>query len=80
MPQGRPRRAPFLPRPPPGAMRVTAWATTLNFTLIWRHFDKLWGGLLLSLELARVSIVIGIVIGLALAVAPRLRRAGSRAR
>ena len=25
---------------------------TLNFNLIWRHFDKLWGGLLLSLELA----------------------------
>ncbi|TIX94688.1 MAG: amino acid ABC transporter permease, partial [Mesorhizobium sp.] len=20
----------------------------LNFNLIWRHFDKLWGGLLLS--------------------------------
>ena len=40
----------------------------LNFTLIWRHFDKLWGGLLLSLELAVVSIAIGIVIGLVLAV------------
>jgi polar amino acid transport system permease protein len=42
---------------------------TLNFTLIWRHFDRLWGGLLLSLELALLSIAIGIVIGLALAVA-----------
>jgi polar amino acid transport system permease protein len=41
---------------------------TLNFNLIWRHFDKLWGGLLLSLELAVVSIAIGIVIGLVLAV------------
>ncbi len=41
----------------------------LNFTLIWRNFDKLWGGLLLSLELALVSIAIGIVIGLVLAVA-----------
>ena len=40
---------------------------TLNFTLIWRHFDRLWGGLLLSLELALFSILIGIVIGLALA-------------
>jgi polar amino acid transport system permease protein len=42
---------------------------TLNFTLIWRHFDRLWGGLLLSLELALLSIAIGVVIGLALAVA-----------
>jgi polar amino acid transport system permease protein len=41
----------------------------LNFTLIWRHSDKLWQGLLLSLELAVVSIGIGIVIGLVLAVA-----------
>jgi polar amino acid transport system permease protein len=41
---------------------------TLNFTLIWRHFDKLWGGLLLSLELALFSIMIGIVIGLTLAI------------
>jgi len=40
----------------------------LNFNLIWRHFDKLWGGLLLSLELAIISIAIGIVIGLVLAV------------
>ncbi|TIP75303.1 MAG: ABC transporter permease subunit, partial [Mesorhizobium sp.] len=41
---------------------------TLNFNLIWRHFEKLWGGLLLSLELAVISIAIGIVIGLLLAV------------
>lgn len=41
---------------------------TLNFNLIWRHFDKLWGGLLLSLELAVISIAIGIIIGLVLAV------------
>ncbi|WP_027168646.1 amino acid ABC transporter permease [Mesorhizobium sp. WSM3224] len=41
---------------------------TLNFNLIWRHFDKLSGGLLLSLELAVISIAIGIVIGLVLAV------------
>jgi polar amino acid transport system permease protein len=40
----------------------------LNFNLIWRHFDKLWGGLLLSIELAVISIAIGIVIGLVLAV------------
>jgi polar amino acid transport system permease protein len=40
----------------------------LNFNLIWRHFDKLWGGLVLSLELAVLSIAIGIVIGLVLAV------------
>jgi polar amino acid transport system permease protein len=40
----------------------------LNFNLIWRHFDKLWGGLVLSLELAVAAILIGIVIGLTLAV------------
>ena len=31
----------------------------LNFTLIWRNFDKLWSGLILSLELALLSIAIG---------------------
>ena len=41
----------------------------LNFALIWRHFDRLGWGLILSLELAVVSIGIGCVIGLALAVA-----------
>ena len=39
----------------------------LNFGLIWRHFDKLGWGLILSLELALVAIGIGIVIGLAFA-------------
>ena len=38
-----------------------------NFSYIWRHFDRLWSGLLLSLELALVSILIGMAIGLALA-------------
>jgi His/Glu/Gln/Arg/opine family amino acid ABC transporter permease subunit len=41
---------------------------TLNFTLIWRHFDKLWIGLLTSLELALFAISVGIVIGLVLAI------------
>jgi polar amino acid transport system permease protein len=41
----------------------------LNFGYIWAHFDKLTWGLLLSLELAFVSIVIGMAIGLALALA-----------
>lgn len=40
----------------------------LNFNLIWRHFDKLWQGLVLSLELAVISILIGALIGLVLAV------------
>jgi polar amino acid transport system permease protein len=40
----------------------------LNFTLIWRHFARLWDGLLLSLELAVVCIAIGAVIGLGLAI------------
>jgi polar amino acid transport system permease protein len=39
----------------------------LNFGLIWKHFDKLGWGLILSLELALVAIGIGIVIGLAFA-------------
>ena len=41
----------------------------LNFNLIWRYADKLYWGLLLSIELAFVAILIGCVIGLALAVA-----------
>lgn len=41
----------------------------LNFTLVWRHFDRLYTGLWLGIELAAVSILIGIVIGLALALA-----------
>ncbi|MHA6643593.1 amino acid ABC transporter permease [Mesorhizobium sp. A623] len=40
----------------------------LNFNLIWRHFDKLWHGLILSLELAVLSILIGAIIGLVLAI------------
>lgn len=41
----------------------------LNFTLIWRNFDKLGWGLVLSLELALVAIVVGTLIGLLLALA-----------
>ncbi len=41
----------------------------LNFNLIWRYGDKLWQGLLLSIELALISILIGCLIGFALAVA-----------
>ena len=40
----------------------------LNFTLIWRDFDKLAYGLVTSLELAIFSIALGIAIGLSLAV------------
>jgi polar amino acid transport system permease protein len=39
----------------------------LNFGLIWKNFPKLSWGLVLSLELALISIVIGVIIGLALA-------------
>jgi polar amino acid transport system permease protein len=39
----------------------------LNYGLIWRYFGKLGWGLLLSLELAAVSILIGSFIGLFLA-------------
>jgi polar amino acid transport system permease protein len=38
-----------------------------NFSYIWRHFDRLLYGLALSLELALVSIAIGMIIGLLLA-------------
>jgi len=38
-----------------------------NFSYIWRHFDRLFYGLVLSLELALVSIAIGMFIGLLLA-------------
>lgn len=38
-----------------------------NFGLIWRHFDRLGWGLVLSLELALAGIAIGVAIGLALA-------------
>src|SRR5829696_9725716 len=51
------------------APRGQAMGYSLNFTLIWRHFDRLWGGLILSLELALLAISIGAVIGLTLAVA-----------
>jgi polar amino acid transport system permease protein len=40
----------------------------LSFTQIWRHFDKLSYGVLLSIELAVIAILIGAVIGLTLAV------------
>jgi polar amino acid transport system permease protein len=41
----------------------------LNFNFIWKYADKLYWGLALSLELAFLSLLIGAVIGLALAVA-----------
>ncbi len=41
----------------------------LNFGLVWRHFDRLVDGLILSLQLAAFSIAIGMAIGLALALA-----------
>jgi polar amino acid transport system permease protein len=41
----------------------------LNFNLIWRHFGKLVDGLLLSLEIAALSIAIAMAIGLILALA-----------
>lgn len=42
---------------------------TLNFAAVWRSFDQLLEGLLLSLGLAFVSILIGAVIGLLVAFA-----------
>lgn len=40
----------------------------LSFTQIWRNFDKLVDGVILSLELAAIAIIIGALIGLVLAV------------
>lgn len=40
----------------------------LSFNQIWRNFDKLTNGVILSLELAVVAILIGAIIGLVLAV------------
>lgn len=42
---------------------------TLNFAAVWRSFDQLLEGLLLSLGLAFVSILIGAIIGLLVAFA-----------
>ncbi|MCP4286320.1 MAG: amino acid ABC transporter permease [Gammaproteobacteria bacterium] len=39
----------------------------LNFNLVWRHFDRLYLGLLRGIGIAVISILIGIVIGLVLA-------------
>src|ERR1700722_15601942 len=41
----------------------------LNFTMIWRHFDRLGWGLVLSVELALVAIAAGTLLGLLLALA-----------
>lgn len=39
-----------------------------SFVLVWRHFDKLAGGLLVSLELTVLASIVGTVLGLAMAV------------
>ena len=39
----------------------------LNYNFVWLYFDKFYWGLLLGIELAAVSIVIGSAIGLSLA-------------
>ena len=41
----------------------------LNFNFVWKYADKLWWGLALSIQLALIGILIGCVIGLALALA-----------
>ena len=39
----------------------------LNFNFVWRYFDRLEWGLVLSLELAVAAVIVGTVIGLSLA-------------
>lgn len=51
---------------------------TLNFSAVWRSFDQLLWGLLLSLELAFVALMIGAAIGLAVAFALTGRNAWIR--
>lgn len=50
---------------------------TLNFAAVWRSFDQLLEGLLLSLGLAFISILIGALIGLLVAFALTAKAAGS---
>ncbi|TGS71754.1 amino acid ABC transporter permease [Mesorhizobium sp. M3A.F.Ca.ET.201.01.1.1] len=40
-----------------------------NFSFIWKHFDKLAGGWVVSLELAGFAVLFGMALGLGLAVA-----------
>jgi His/Glu/Gln/Arg/opine family amino acid ABC transporter permease subunit len=51
---------------------------TLNFSAVWRNFDQLLAGLLLSLELAFVALLIGAGIGLVVAFALTGRNAWIR--
>jgi polar amino acid transport system permease protein len=50
----------------------------INYNFVWLYFDKFYWGLLLSLELAAISILIGAVVGFGLALvyvdAPRWAR------
>jgi len=39
----------------------------INYNFVWLYFDKFYWGLLLGLELAAISITVGAVVGLALA-------------
>ena len=39
----------------------------LNYNFVWLYFDKFYLGLLLGIELAAISILVGSVIGLSLA-------------
>jgi polar amino acid transport system permease protein len=41
----------------------------LNYNFVWKYFDRLAWGLVLSLELAAIGILIGCIIGLLLAIA-----------
>lgn len=51
---------------------------SLNFAVVWRNIDQLFAGLALSLGLAFISIMIGVVIGLVVAFALTSRVAVAR--
>src|SRR5258708_38888130 len=73
--KGRARPSPFPPRRRAERAGRGVFARSdrpivqyhLNFNFVWKYFDKLSWGLVLSLELALIGIVIGMAIGLALA-------------
>jgi polar amino acid transport system permease protein len=51
-----------------GVGRRCAMTYHLNYNFVWQYFDKFYWGLLLALELAAVSILIGGILGLAMAI------------
>ena len=58
----------------PGIAGCAAMTYHINYNFVWQYFDKFYWGLLLGIELALISILIGAVFGLGLALV-HVRRA-----